>query len=94
MKTKSAPPGYRLDAERMGKEATCSLGDARLEKRMQSIVSTMYKRQAASFSDLFAPSCTSLLGRLKSEEPSRLLAAGFYSSLPALRLGMSCRLRS
>jgi len=55
MKTKSAPPGYRLDAEWAGKEVTCSLGDARLEERMQSIVSTMYKRQAASFPELFAP---------------------------------------
>lgn len=53
MKTKSVAPVYRLDAERVGKEAACSLGDERLEKRMQSIVSTMCKRPAASFPDLF-----------------------------------------
>ena len=53
MKTKSVAPVYRLDAERVGKEAACSLGDQRLEKRMQSIVSTMYMRPAASFPDLF-----------------------------------------
>lgn len=53
MKTKSAAPVYRLDAERVAQEAACSLGDERLEKRMRGIVSTMCKRPAASFPDLF-----------------------------------------
>lgn len=53
MKTKCAAPVYRLDAERVAKEAACSLGDERLERRMQGIVSTMCKRPAASFPDLF-----------------------------------------
>jgi len=38
MKTKSVAPVYRLDAERVGQEAACSLGDERLEKRMLKTV--------------------------------------------------------
>ena len=44
---------YRLDAERVGKEAACELGDARLERRMERIVGTMCKRPSASLPAMF-----------------------------------------
>ena len=53
MTKKKAAPVYRLDAEKVGQEAACALGDGRLERRMQQIVETMCKRPAASLPQLF-----------------------------------------
>lgn len=53
MKRKISRPVYRLDPERVAKEAACALGDERLERRMEHIVSTMCTKPAASLPQLF-----------------------------------------
>lgn len=53
MRKKRSEPVYRLDAERVGKEAACELGDVRLERRMERIVGTMCKRPSASLPAMF-----------------------------------------
>lgn len=53
MQKKISGPVYRLDAERVGMEAACELGDARLSRRMQQIVGTMCKRPSASLPQMF-----------------------------------------
>lgn len=50
MRKERSEPVHRLDAERVGKEAACELGDVRLER----IVGTMRKRPSASLPAMFA----------------------------------------
>jgi hypothetical protein len=53
MKKTISRPVYRLDPAQVAKEAACSLGDDRLERRMVHIVSTMCTKPAASLPQLF-----------------------------------------
>lgn len=51
-KKKGSEAVYRLDAERVGKEAAW-LGDARLQRRMERIVATLCKRPSAPLPAMF-----------------------------------------